>query len=47
MAGIEGKSIELGVNYGLELAKLQSVANNNADSKNKQRVRSITLGFKL
>ncbi len=45
--GIEGKSIVLGVNYGLGLAKLQSGSNNNEDNNNKHRVLSITVGFKL
>lgn len=46
-AGIEGKSIVLSVNYGLGLAKLQSGSNNSADNNNKNRVMSISLGFKL
>lgn len=46
-AGIEGKSIVLGVNYGLGLAKLQSGTNNNQDNNNKHRVLSFTLGFKF
>jgi hypothetical protein len=46
-AGIEGRSIVLGVNYGLGLAKLQSGTNNNADNNNKHRVWSFTLGFKF
>jgi hypothetical protein len=46
-AGIEGKSLVLGVNYGLGLAKLQSGTNNNADNNNKHRVVSFTLGFKF
>jgi hypothetical protein len=46
-AGIEGKSIVLGVNYGLGLAKLQSGSNSNADNNNKHRVLSFTLGFKF
>jgi hypothetical protein len=46
-AGIEGKSIVLGVNYGLGLAKLQSGSNNDADNNNKHRVLSFTVGFKL
>ena len=46
-AGIEGKSIVLGVNYGLGLAKLQSGSNNAEDNNNKNRVVSISLGFKL
>lgn len=46
-AGIEGKSIVVGVNYGLGLAKLQSGSNNSVDNNNKHRVLSFTLGFKL
>ena len=46
-AGIEGKSIVLSVNYGLGLAKLQSGSNNSEDNNNKNRVVSISLGFKL
>jgi len=46
-AGIEGKSIVLGVNYGLGLAKLQSGTHNNQDNNNKHRVLSFTLGFKF
>lgn len=46
-AGIEGKSVVLGVNYGLGLAKLQSGTNNNADNNNKHRVLSLSLGFKF
>lgn len=46
-AGIEGKSLVLGVNYGLGLAKLQSGTNSNADNNNKHRVLSFTLGFKF
>ena len=46
-AGIEGKSIVLGVNYGLGLAKLQSGSNNSEDRNNKHRVLSFTVGFKL
>jgi len=46
-AGIEGRSVVLGVNYGLGLAKLQSGAGSGEDDKNKHRVLSITLGFKL
>lgn len=45
--GIEGKSMVLGVNYGLGLAKLQSGSNNSADNNNKHRVLSFTLGFKF
>lgn len=46
-AGIETKSLALGVNYGLGMAKLQSGTNSNADNNNKNRVLSFTLGFKL
>jgi hypothetical protein len=46
-AGIEGKSLVLGVDYGLGLAKLQSGSNSSADNNNKHRVLSIFLGFKL
>lgn len=46
-AGIEGKSVVLGVNYGLGLAKLQSGTNSNADNNNKNRVLSLSLGFKF
>jgi hypothetical protein len=45
--GIEGKSVVLGVNYGLGLAKLQSGGHSSADDKNKHRILSFTLGFKL
>lgn len=47
MAGIEGRSVVLGVNYGLGMAKLQSGANNSEDNNNKHRVLNISLGFKL
>ena len=46
-AGIEGKSIVLGANYGLGLAKLQSGGNSSADNNNKNRVLSIFVGIKL
>lgn len=46
-AGIEGKSLILGVNYGYGLAKLQSGANSEEDNNNKHRLLSFTLGFKL
>lgn len=46
-AGIEGKSVVLGVNYGYGLAKLQSGVDNSDDKNNKHRVLSISLGFKL
>ncbi len=47
IAGIEGKSLVLSVNYGLGLAKLQSGSNSGEDHNNKHRVLSFTLGFKL
>jgi hypothetical protein len=47
VAGIEGKNMILGVNYGLGMAKLQSGTNNNQDNNNKHRVLSFTLGFKF
>lgn len=46
-AGIETKNILLSVNYGLGLAKLQSGSDSNADDKNKHRVLSFSIGFKL
>lgn len=46
-AGIEGRNVVLSVNYGLGLAKLQSGSNSSEDDKNKHRVLSFTLGFKL
>lgn len=46
-AGISGKSLVLGVNYGLGLAKLQSGSNSSADNNNKHRVLSVFVGFRL
>ncbi|HYC30179.1 MAG TPA: hypothetical protein VEB42_15200, partial [Chitinophagaceae bacterium] len=46
-AGIESRSMVLGVNYGLGLAKLQSGSNSGVDNNNKHRVLSFTLGFKF
>jgi len=46
-AGIETKNIVLSANYGLGLAKLQSGSNSSEDDKNKHRVLSFTIGFKL
>ena len=46
-AGIETKNILLSVNYGLGLAKLQSGSNSSDDDKNKHRVLSFSIGFKL
>ena len=45
--GIETKNIVLSVNYGLGLAKLQSGSNSSEDDRNKHRVLSFTVGFKL
>jgi len=47
LAGIEGRSVVVGVNYGYGLAKLQSGANSSEDNNNKHRVFSISVGFKL
>ena len=47
VAGIEGKSLILGVNYGYGLAKLQSGSNSGEDNNNKHRLLSFTLGFKF
>lgn len=46
-AGLEGRNLVLGVNYGLGLAKLQSGTYSGADNNNKHRVLSFTLGFKF
>jgi hypothetical protein len=46
-AGIEGKTIVLGVGYGYGLAKIASGSNSNTDDKNKHRVLSFTVGIKL
>lgn len=45
--GFEGKTALFCVNYGLGLAKLQSGSNSGADDKNKHRVLSFTVGFRL
>jgi hypothetical protein len=47
IAGVEGKSLTVSVNYGLGLAKLQSGSNSSLDNDNKHRVISIALGIKL
>lgn len=47
LAGIETKSAVISLNYGLGLAKLQSGSNSSADEKNKHRVLSLTIGFRL
>ncbi|HEX2536317.1 MAG TPA: porin family protein [Chitinophagaceae bacterium] len=46
-AGIEGKSLLVGVNYGLGLAKIPAGTNSSADNTNKHRVLSFSLGIKL
>jgi hypothetical protein len=46
-AGFDLNKVVLSVNYGLGLAKLQSGSNSSADDKNKHRVLSFTIGFKL
>jgi Outer membrane protein beta-barrel domain len=46
-AGFEGKQMIFSVNYGLGLAKLQSGSDSNTDDKNKHRVISISVGFRL
>lgn len=45
--GFEGNKALFSVNYGLGLAKLQSGSNSSADEKNKHRVLSFTVGFRL
>lgn len=45
--GFEGEKAIFSVNYGLGLAKIQSGSNSNADDKNKHRVLSFTVGFRL
>jgi Outer membrane protein beta-barrel domain len=47
IAGLETKNATLSVNYGHGLAKLQSGSNSSADDKNKHRVLSLSIGFKL
>jgi hypothetical protein len=47
LIGIEGKKALVALNYGYGLAKLQSGDNSSADDKNKHRVVSIIVGFKL
>lgn len=46
-AGIETKSAVISLNYGHGLAKLQSGSNSSEDDKNKHRVFSLTVGFRL
>jgi hypothetical protein len=45
--GVEGRKAIVSVNYGYGLAKLQSGTNSSEDDKNKHRVLSVTLGFRL
>lgn len=47
LAGIESGNLVVSAGYGLGLAKLQSGSNSSADDKNKHRVFSVTVGFKL
>jgi hypothetical protein len=46
-AGFQLSKVLLSVNYGLGMAKLQSGADNSEDNKNKHRVLSFSLGFRL
>jgi hypothetical protein len=46
-AGLQMKNVLLSVNYGYGLAKLQSGSNSSTDDKNKNRVLSISIGFRL
>lgn len=46
-AGFETSNIIFSANYGLGMAKLQSGSNSSSDQKNKHRVVSFTLAFKL
>ena len=46
-AGIDLRKAVLSVNYGFGLAKLQSGSDSSDDDKNKHRVLSFTIGFKL
>ena len=47
LAGIETGKLLLGVNYGLGLTKINSNGDNNSNDKNKYRVFSVSVGFKL
>lgn len=47
LAGVELSNVQIAAGYGFGLAKLQSGSNSSADDKNKHRVFSITIGFKL
>ena len=46
LAGVEFKQTVISIGYGFGLAKLQS-GNSQADDKNKHRVLSLSVGFKL
>jgi len=46
-AGIEASGLVIAANYGLGLAKLQSGSNSGEDNNNKNRVFSLTVGFKF
>jgi hypothetical protein len=46
-AGFQLKGALIALNYGYGLAKLQSGTNSSNDNKNKHRVFSISVGFKL
>lgn len=47
VVGLDGKSVVLSAGYGLGLAKINSGADNNSNDSNKNRVWSISLGFKF
>ena len=47
VAGIESGGLLLSAGYGFGLAKLQSGSNSSADDKNKHRVFSVSVGFRL
>ncbi len=47
LAGVEFKQTVISIGYGFGLAKLQSGSNSQADDKNKHRVLSLSVGFKL
>lgn len=47
LAGVEFSTMQIAAGYGFGLAKLQSGSNSSADDKNKHRVFSLTVGFRL
>ena len=47
LAGLEFSKSVISLQYGHGLAKLQSGSNSSADDKNKHRVLSLSIGFKL